>query len=151
VTIGTQVWIVENLKTTKYNDGRAVPLVNDNTAWSALTTPAYCWYNNDETANKNKYGALYNWFAVNTNKLCPTGWHVPTDVEWATLTPISGGYRYVDGTFYDIKNVSYWWSATESSTTSAYYSGVFWDGSDVKRDYSNKKDGFSVRCVQNKN
>jgi uncharacterized protein (TIGR02145 family) len=85
ITIGTQVWMVENLKTTKYNDGTAIPLVTDNTAWSTLSTPAYCWYNNDATTYKNMYGALYNWYAVNTAKLAPTGWHVPTDTEWTKL------------------------------------------------------------------
>ena len=76
VTIGTQVWMVENLKTTKYNDGTPIPNVTDNTEWSNLTTPAYCWYDNDIT-KKNPYGALYNGYAVRTGKLCPTGWHVP--------------------------------------------------------------------------
>src|ERR1035437_2327647 len=61
ITIGTQVWMVENLKTTKYNDGTAILLVTDNTAWAALSTPAYCWYNNDASTYKNTYGALYNW------------------------------------------------------------------------------------------
>ncbi len=86
VTIGTQTWMAENLKTTKYKDGTAIPLVTDNTAWAALSTPAYCWYNNDATTYKNKYGALYNWYTVNTVKLAPVGWHVPTDAEWTTLT-----------------------------------------------------------------
>lgn len=87
VTIGNQTWMAENLKTTTYNDGiTAIPLVTDNSAWTALSTPAYCWYNNDATTYKNKYGALYNWYTVNTAKLAPTGWHVPTDAEWTTLT-----------------------------------------------------------------
>jgi len=85
ITIGTQVWMVENLKTTKYKDGTPIPNVTDNAAWTALTTPAYCWYNNDATAYKNTYGALYNWYTVNTGKLAPSGWHVPTEVEWKTL------------------------------------------------------------------
>jgi len=85
VTIGTQLWMKENLKTTKYNDGSNIPLVTDNTAWSNLTSPAYCWYNNDVSTYKATYGALYNWYVVNTGKLCPTGWHVPTDAEWHTL------------------------------------------------------------------
>jgi len=85
VTIGTQVWMKENLKTTKYNDGTSILNVTDNVAWGNLTTPGYCWYNNDETANKNIYGALYNWYTVNTGKLCPSGWHVPTDSEIKTL------------------------------------------------------------------
>lgn len=84
VTIGTQVWMKENLKTTRYNDGTLIPLVSDNDAWPVLTAPAYCLYNND-TANKDVYGALYNWHAVGTGKLCPEGWHVPADSEWITL------------------------------------------------------------------
>lgn len=68
VTIGTQVWMVENLKTTKYNDGTAIPNVTDDSSWSALTTGAYCSCNND-TSNVSKYGVLYNWYAVNTSKL----------------------------------------------------------------------------------
>ena len=89
VTIGTQVWMIENLKTTKYNDGTSIPNVTDKTAWSNLTTPSYCWYKNDES-NKNTYGALYNWYTVNTGKLCPAGWHVHTYTEWTTLTDYFG-------------------------------------------------------------
>lgn len=85
VAIGTQVWMVENLKTTKYNDGTAIPLVTNSTEWAEVTTPAFCWYN-DATTFKNKYGALYNWYTVNTAKLAPKGWHIPTDTEWTTLT-----------------------------------------------------------------
>ncbi|TAL80439.1 MAG: hypothetical protein EPN88_01255 [Bacteroidetes bacterium] len=91
VTIGTQQWIAENLKTTKYNDGTPVSLITDITAWAGNTTGAYCWYNNDEATNKNIYGALYNWYAVNTAKLCPIGWHVSSDDEWTTLTTFLGG------------------------------------------------------------
>ena len=77
VTIGTQVWMVENLKTTRYNDGSPIPLVTDSSYWSNLTTPGYCWYNND-TTNKNTYGALYNWYTVNTGKLAPqAGMYLP--------------------------------------------------------------------------
>lgn len=86
VTIGTQTWMVENLKTTHFNDGTTIPLVTDNTAWANLSTPGYCWYDNNVVVFKNTYGALYNWFAVNTGKLAPVGWHVATDDEWTTLT-----------------------------------------------------------------
>jgi uncharacterized protein (TIGR02145 family) len=85
VNIGNQLWMVENLKTTQYNDGTPIPLVNNGLTWKNMTTPARCWYNNDEIKNKNTYGSLYNWFTVNTGKLCPTGWHVPSDSEWGTL------------------------------------------------------------------
>ena len=85
VKIGTQIWMRENLKTTHDNDGTSITNVTDNTAWENLTSPAYCWYDNNATAYKATYGALYNWYAVNTGKLCPTGWHVPTDSEWYQL------------------------------------------------------------------
>ena len=91
VIIGTHVWMKENLKTTKYNDGSNIPLVIDSTTWVNLTTPGYCWYNNDATSHKNTYGALYNWYAVNTGKLCPAGWYVPSDTEWQTLMNYLGG------------------------------------------------------------
>lgn len=97
VIIGTQVWTAENLKTTKYNDGSNIPLVTDNTSWGNLTTPGYCWYNNDAANHKNVYGALYNWYAVNTGKLCPAGWHVPSDTEWTTLTDYLGGESIAGG------------------------------------------------------
>ena len=99
ILIGTQTWMVENLKTTKYNDGTDIPNVTDSVTWSTLTTPAYCWYKNNATANKDTYGALYNWHAVNTGKLCPGGWHVPTDIEWTILANylILNGYNF-DGT-----------------------------------------------------
>ena len=84
IKIGTQIWMAENLKTTMYNDGTHIALIKKYDEWATLTTSAYCWYSND-SAYKEDYGALYNWFAVNTNKLCPKGWHVPTDEEWKQL------------------------------------------------------------------
>ncbi|MGE5406322.1 MAG: fibrobacter succinogenes major paralogous domain-containing protein, partial [Methanosarcina sp.] len=91
VTLGTQVWMTENLKTTKYRDGSEIQKVTDNTEWSSLTTGAFCWYGNDETKYRNLYGAYYNFHAVNSGKLCPAGWHVPTDKEWTDLTTYLGG------------------------------------------------------------
>jgi uncharacterized protein (TIGR02145 family) len=96
ITIGKQVWMAENLRTTKYNDGTSIPQVSDKNAWIVLSTPAYCWYNND-TIFKNKYGALYNGYAVNTEKLCPRGWHISTDSEWSVLVDLSGGETAAGG------------------------------------------------------
>ncbi|MDX9930756.1 MAG: FISUMP domain-containing protein [Bacteroidales bacterium] len=95
VKIGTQVWMAENLKTTKYNDDAAIPTVTENADWIALTTDAYCWAQNNETTYKPLYGALYNWYAVETGKLCPTGWHMPTDAEFITME-VSLGMTQVD-------------------------------------------------------
>jgi uncharacterized protein (TIGR02145 family) len=96
VTIGTQTWMVENLKTTRFNDGTPIPLITISlttfpTEWNNLTTPGFCWYKNDSTTYKNPYGALYNWYSVNTGKLAPTGWHVPSYSEWNTLITYLGG------------------------------------------------------------
>ncbi len=93
VTIGTQVWLKENLKATKYTDGTSIPNITDNTSWSTLATAAYSDYSN-LPASSATYGRLYNYFVVastNTKKVCPTGWHVPTDAEWATLISFLGG------------------------------------------------------------
>ncbi|MFC1733159.1 fibrobacter succinogenes major paralogous domain-containing protein [candidate division KSB1 bacterium] len=106
VVIGTQTWLVQNLKVTKLNDGTSIPLVTSDTTWLNQTTAAYCWYNNNEALVKDPFGALYNWYAVNTGKLCPAGWHVPDDVEWDTLitflggNPIAGGKLKDTGTIY---------------------------------------------------
>jgi uncharacterized protein (TIGR02145 family) len=97
VTIGTQCWLSENLKTTKYRNGDPILTETDQVVWSTLTTGAYCWYNNDAAAYKTIYGALYNWYAVaDSRNLCPTGWHVPTNSEWTILEDflITNGYNY---------------------------------------------------------
>jgi len=90
VKIGEQIWMAENLRAIKYNDGTSIPNVLNNSEWTELSSDAYCWYNND-ILNKAIYGALYNWYAVNTGKLCPEGWHVPGDDEWTTLINYLGG------------------------------------------------------------
>lgn len=86
VKIDSQVWMAENLKTTMYNDGTPIPLVTDSTKWGNLETPAYCWFRNNESKYKNTYGALYNFYAVNTGKLCPSGWHVSSNEDWYALS-----------------------------------------------------------------
>ncbi len=91
VVIGTQIWMAENLKTIHYNDGTAIPLITDVLDWSTATTPSYSWYNHDPSTFKNTYGALYNWYVINSGKLCPSGWHVPTNTEWTSLSDYLGG------------------------------------------------------------
>lgn len=91
VQIGNQVWMAENLKTTRYNDGSPIPNETDNSAWQHLSTPAFAWLNNDSATYHKTYGVLYNGFAVGTGKLAPKGWHVPSDDEWDTLVTYLGG------------------------------------------------------------
>ena len=88
--IGTQVWMGENLRTTTLTGGPVIPNVMDGSVWTGLNTPAYCWYNNNQ-GNKNVYGAIYNWFTVTSGKVCPSGFHVPTDAEWTVLENNLGG------------------------------------------------------------
>ncbi len=83
--IATQIWMAENLKTTLYNDNAQIPNVTLNSAWAALTTPAYSWAQNNEATYKPLYGAIYNWYAVATGKLCPAGWHVPSDADFSAM------------------------------------------------------------------
>ncbi|MHC1690622.1 MAG: FISUMP domain-containing protein [Bacteroidales bacterium] len=108
VTIGTQVWMAQNLKTTKYNDGTDIPNVTVPATWGGRTQGAYCWYGNDAGTYKATYGALYNWYTVDNNastrvasnggkNVCPVGWHVPTDAEWTTLTDYLGGLSVAGG------------------------------------------------------
>jgi uncharacterized protein (TIGR02145 family) len=83
IQIGSQIWMAENLRTTKFNDGTNIR--NGFFGYDTKKYGTYWWYNNDPISYKNSYGALYNWYAVNTKKLCPTGWHVPSDDEWKQL------------------------------------------------------------------
>jgi uncharacterized protein (TIGR02145 family) len=204
ITIGTQVWMAENLRTTKYRDGSNIPVVTDNTQWAnnwnngnPMQQPMMCWYNNDQaTYTANKFGALYNWYAINpaTNgntNVCPTGWHVPTDAEWNKLTKfldptadttqccsnsaggkmkstgtqywlspntgatnssgwsgLPGGLRNPNGTFFDIGNAGLWWSSTEYDTYVAWIRYLGYNYGGVDRYFTDKTNGFSVRCLR---
>jgi uncharacterized protein (TIGR02145 family) len=85
VKIGKQIWMAENLRVTTFNDGEPIPLVTSGHEWYNLRTAAYCWYNNDSTAFSNPFGALYNYHAINTGRLCPPGWRIPTQQDFQTL------------------------------------------------------------------
>lgn len=84
-TIDSRIWMTENLRTTRYNDGGEIPLTSDANVWNSLASAGFCWYNND-ASYKDTYGALYNGYAVVTGNLCPSGWHVPSIEEWRELS-----------------------------------------------------------------
>ena len=90
IRIGNQLWMAENLRTTTFNDGTNIPIIYDNKLWSRMISPGYCSYNNDAGKYKTQYGILYNGYTVSTGKLCPLGWHVPSEAEWLTLTNYCG-------------------------------------------------------------
>jgi uncharacterized protein (TIGR02145 family) len=181
--IGDQVWMAENLKTSTFSDGTVIPDVEDAGSWYELTTPGLCWYDNDETANKDTFGALYNYYTVISGNLCPAGWHVPSRDEWQKLrdvlgdtttgggklkeegtqhwkTPNTGavnsmgftalpaGIRYFEGTFNSVTFFTSFWSSTESDDGKAWYLSLYYSDAVAIMNRISKKDGFSVRCVQ---
>jgi uncharacterized protein (TIGR02145 family) len=123
VIIGTQTWMAENLRTTRFNDGTSIPLVTDNKDWGYLSTPAYCWCNNDPATFKNIYGALYNWFTVNTGKLAPQGWHVPTNEEWIELSTYLGGEAIAGGKMKE-EGTAHWWNPNTGATNSSGFTSL---------------------------
>jgi uncharacterized protein (TIGR02145 family) len=202
VSIGTQCWIKENLKVTKYNDNTAIPLnttggpSGTSGSW-AVTTGAYTIYGNQLSteANATNYGFLYNWYAAtDSRKICPTGYHVPTDSDWNKLvkfidseadtsytsfvnstsagtklkkndalwtinagtndflfSALPGGFRSdFNGSFINIRDYAYFWSATQSPIASkAWVRILVFNSGDVNRTYgSTKSAGFSVRCLR---
>lgn len=124
VIIGNQEWTVENLKSTKYYDGTPITkITTSNTAWSSTTNGAYCAFDNNES-NVSIYGYLYNWHAVNTNKLAPLtgGWRVPADADWQTLVDFLGGEESAAGKMKEI-GTNYWFGANLDATNSSGFSG----------------------------
>jgi len=139
VRIGNLVWTVENLRTTKYNDGSPIPDVTDGIAWSYLSTPGYCFYGNStNAAEQGKWGALYNWYAVNTGELAPEGWRVPTGADWTQLEEylISNGYNWDGSTSGDMTGKSL---AAKTDWSSSSTAGEV--GNDLS---SNNSTGFSA-------
>jgi len=120
VQIGTQVWMSENLKTSRYRNGGSIPYVVGNAGWQALTTGAWSYYNHDES-NNAVYGKLYNWFTTLGDTLCPTGWHVPSDAEWTTLTTYLGGVSVAGGRMKSI-GTTYWNSPNTGATNESGFS-----------------------------
>ena len=132
IKIGTQTWTTKNLDIATYSDGTPIPQVTATTAWSKITTGAWCYYNND-SANETTYGKLYNWYAVagihdndpNTpnKKLAPTGWHVPSDAEWTTLTTYLGGESLAGGKMKEA-GTTHWASPNTDATNSSKFTGL---------------------------
>jgi uncharacterized protein (TIGR02145 family) len=143
VKIGSQEWMAENLKTTRYSNGNAIPYVTTPEGWEALSWEsgqAFKWYNND-LSNKEKYGALYTWAAamngtISSNEnpsgkkgACPTGWHIPSNSEWAQLETYLGGAAVAGGKLKE-NGTTNWISpntgATNESGFTAFPGGFCW-------------------------
>ena len=150
IRYGSNVWMAEPLKTTRLNDGTAIPLIEYGDTWEKTNEPAYCWLYNDEIKNK-EIGAIYNWYTVETGKLCPTGWHVPTDRIFLDEAQWPGGGRSYSGWFSYGFSAATYWTSTEETFTTAYCTTVLFDSNRVSRSWSLKNSGYLVRCVKNKN
>ncbi|MBN2612219.1 MAG: fibrobacter succinogenes major paralogous domain-containing protein [Bacteroidales bacterium] len=140
VVIGEQTWMAENLRATKLNDGTELPRVTEGSDWYKLRTPAYCYWDNDSINYHNVFGPLYNWYTVNTGKLCPAGWHIPTDEEWTVMQNflIANGYNF-DG------------ATTGNNISKALADTILWTASTVEGAIGNtdfpefrNKSGFSA-------
>lgn len=115
VKIGNQVWMAENLKTTKYRNGNPIPNVTVDATWFNLTTGAYCNYDNDSNI-ASIYGKLYNWYAVNDSRnIAPIGWHVPSHNEWLVLENYLGGANIAGGKLKEA-GISHWQSPNTGAT-----------------------------------
>jgi len=136
VTIGTQIWMKENLKTTHYSDGAAIPLLNNKASWDTLTKygKACCWYN-DDIANKNIYGAFYTWAAAMNGAAgssanpsgiqgaCPTGWHLPSEAEWGYLRDFLGGILISGGKLKET-GTTHWMSPNGGATNETGFTAL---------------------------
>jgi uncharacterized protein (TIGR02145 family) len=123
VIICTQKWMDRNLDVTTYRNGDPIAYVTDSAAWAALTTGAWCYYNNDPSTNAT-YGKLYNWYAVNDSRgLAPTGWHVPTDAEWTTLETCLGGTSVAGGKM-KVTGTSTWLKPNSGATNTSGFAGL---------------------------
>lgn len=165
IHIGNQIWTAANFKGTLYNDGTPIPNIKDSNEWINLTTGAYCYYNNDPNKYAD-YGLLYNWFAVNTNKLPPIGWHIPTIKDLDILLQedakqgdknnrvfsvlyTSGYYRDGDGIFGNRHNHGYFWSSTEVNSDLAWNLSLDYNGTGSMRIGGSKLLGIPIRFVRN--
>jgi uncharacterized protein (TIGR02145 family) len=174
VKIGTRVWMAENLKVTHYRNGELIPSIEEPKQWDILISGACCDLNNNPAYTK-AFGLIYNWYtAGDVRNVCPTGWHVPSDLEWNALTTfLSGekgpggvlpgsaainqiifrflpeGFRGYDGEF---TGIGYggggWWSATESTAETAFYRNVNYNTASRQHMEGRKSFGYHIRCIK---
>ena len=122
IVIGTQEWMAENLNTSIYRNGDAIPTNLDNAAWFGATSGAWAYYNND-SSYVCPYGKLYNWYAcADARQICPMGWHLPTDAEWTMLTNYLGGLFVAGGKMKSTSDL--WGSVNVEATNSSGFSGI---------------------------
>ncbi len=122
ITIGEQIWMAENLKTSKYASGTPIPQIPSNLVWDTVSTGAWCWYENYD-GFEEPYGKLYNWHAVSGDSLCPEGWHVPTKDEWDLMVDYIGGLTVAGGKLKS-RGTDYWVDPNEMGINSSGFNGL---------------------------
>ncbi|HNP20814.1 MAG TPA: fibrobacter succinogenes major paralogous domain-containing protein [Panacibacter sp.] len=123
IKIGKQRWMAKNLSVARYRNGDKIPQVKNPAAWAGLTTGAWCWYNNDP-ANDSSYGRLYNYYAVADSRgLAPTGWHIPSDSEWTTLSTFLGGDAVAGGKMKEA-GTAHWLDPNTGATNSSGFTAL---------------------------
>ena len=123
IKIGTQWWMAENLRVEHFNDGEEIPEITGSGEWNSTSSPGYCWFNNDKPSYIEPYGALYNWFVVDTEKICPTGWHVPSSNETDILIDQCGGPENA-GAILKEEGLEHWLSPNEGATNATGFTAV---------------------------
>jgi len=122
VSIGSQVWMAENLKTTTFRNGETIPIITDDSQWAGMTGSAYCNYGND-LDNGSTYGRLYNWYSVNDSReIAPAGWHVASLEEWEVLIEYLGGEDVAGGKLKESGNDH--WEGNSGSTNESGFTAL---------------------------
>ncbi len=175
VVIGDYEWMVENLRTTRYNDGTPITYLETSKEWDT-TDPGYCWPGGNSNYGID-YGALYNWYTIGTGKVCPSGWSLPSDVHWDKLfdefggisnvvpklqskewvpaadnesgfSALPAGYRFWgDGIYYDFGSTAWFWSQSNSGSNASQVHFYYSDQA-VQRSSIDKRHGFAIRCIK---
>jgi uncharacterized protein (TIGR02145 family) len=174
VKTGTRVWMAENLKVTHYRNGEPIPNIKEPKQWDIVTSAACCDLNNNPAYTK-AFGLLYNWYAVgDVRNVCPTGWHVPSDLEWNSLTTILSGEKVPSGVLSgsatmnqslfrflpegfrgyegEFTGLGYggggWWTATECTAGTAFYHNVNYNTAGSQHMEGRKSFGYHIRCIK---
>lgn len=177
IQVGDKYWMAENLATYTYRNGRKIPLIKDYAIWTELYTPG-CGYFENDTSMLRKYGMLYNWYAVETGKLCPRGWIVPGNDDWIKLQDFLGGHLRAAGKMKSLtgwkgKHISaddvgfnalpggyrldqdyilgwsaLWWSSTPVDSVWVWGRRIDADSNELLNTMNHRQNGFSVRCVR---
>ena len=179
IRVSDQQWMADNLATDTYRNGNKIPLITDYKIWTGLYTPGCGYYNNDSTMLL-KYGMVYNWYAVETGKLCPYGWRVATNDDWLYLEKLLGGHLRAGGKMKSISGwkgnhvsaddiglnalpggyrlnedfsegfAAIWWSSTPVDNQWVWGRRLDYDVSELLNTLNDRQNGFSVRCIGNK-